>query len=58
MVILIETEMAVHKLIFGQPFLFLSDMPQAVSAFFNSAYQLFLLTNMAFFISIVSPYVR
>ncbi len=58
MVILIETEMAVHKLIFGQPFLFLSDMPQAASAFFNSAYQLFLLTNMAFFISIVSPYVR
>ncbi len=34
MVILIETEMAVHKLIFGQPFLFLSDMPQAASAFF------------------------
>ena len=33
MVILIETEMAVHKLIFGQPFLFLSDMPQAASAF-------------------------
>ena len=58
MVILIETEMAVYKLIFGQPFLFLSDMPQAASAFFNSAYQLFLLTNMAFFISIVSPYVR
>lgn len=58
MVILIETEMAVHKLIFGQPFLFLSDMPQVASAFFNSAYQLFLLTNMAFFISIVSPYVR
>lgn len=58
MVILIETEMAVHKLIFGQPFLFLSDMPQAASAFFYSAYQLFLLTNMAFFISIVSPYVR
>lgn len=57
MVILIETEMAVHKLIFGQPFLFLSDMPQAASAFY-SAYQLFLLTNMAFFISIVSPYVR
>lgn len=58
MVILIETEMAVHKLIFGQPFLLLSDMPQAASAFLNSAYQLFLLTNMAFFISIVSPYVR
>lgn len=57
MVILIETEMAVQRFIYGQPFLFLSDMPQAASAFY-SAYQLFLLTNMAFFISIVSPYVR